>query len=248
FADKAKIAADAGFQALKWDPFGSAYMDLERREMRAAHECIRAVRSAVGDDVDLLIEGHGRFDTPSAIRAAQMIAEFDPWCFEEPMPPESIASLAEVRAASPIRIATGERYYEPARFFDLIDAGAVDILQPASCHVAGIEATKAIASMAAARFLPVAPHNPMGPVANAMNLHLAAAIENIVILETIMFDVPWRSEICRETVTFADGFMSINDAPGLGVDIDEEACLRYPYKRQSLRHYDGRLTDRKSTR
>ena len=172
-----------------------------------------------------------------------MIAEFSPLLFEEPLPPESVAALAEVRAASPVRIASGERYYEPARFFDLIVAGAVDYLQPDSCHVGGLEATKAIAAMADARLLPVAPHNPMGPVANAMNLHLAAALENFAILETMMFDVPWRGEICHETVKFADGYMAIDDTPGLGVELDEEACARHPFKRQTLRHFDGRLTD-----
>jgi len=243
FASKAGPVVDAGFSALKWDPFGSAYMELDRRGLREARACIAEVRKAVGEEVDLLIEGHGRFNVATAIRAADMMAEFDPMWFEEPLPPESVDAVAEVRAASPVRIATGERYYEPARFFDLLASGAVDYLQPDSCHVGGLEATKAIASMAEARFVPVAPHNPMGPVANAMNLHLAAAIENIVILETMMFDVPWRAEICREEVKFAGGFMTVNDAPGLGVDIDEEACARYPFKRQTLRHFDGRLTD-----
>ncbi|RVT39430.1 mandelate racemase/muconate lactonizing enzyme family protein [Sphingobium algorifonticola] len=243
FAEKAGPVVDAGFGALKWDPFGSAYMELDRAELRAAERCIAAVRKAVGDDVDLLIEGHGRFNVATAIRAAGMMAQFQPMWFEEPLPPESVSAVADVRAHSPVPIATGERYYEPARFLDLIAADAVDYLQPDSCHVGGLEATKAITTMAEARFIPVAPHNPMGPVANAMNLHLCAALDNVVILETMMFDVPWRNEICRETIRFADGFMTIDDTPGLGVDIDEEACLRHPFKRQSLRHFDGRLTD-----
>lgn len=243
FAEKAKSVADAGFSALKWDPFGSAYMNIGKAALAEARTCIDGVQKAVGPDVDLLIEGHGRFNVPSAITVSNMIAEFAPMWFEEPLPPESVQALAEVRAASPVPIATGERYYEPARFFDLIEAGAVDYLQPDSCHVGGLEATKAVASMADARFLPVAPHNPMGPVANAMNLHLAAALENFVILETMMYDVPWRADICRETVKFSDGYMMIDDTPGLGVELNEEACAQHPFKRQTLRHFDGRLTD-----
>lgn len=243
FAEKARPVLDAGFEALKWDPFGSAYMELSRREMRTALDCIEQVRSVVGDETDLLIEGHGRFNVPTAIRVAQAIAPFEPWLFEEPLPPESIQALAMVRAASPVRIASGERYYEPARFLDLLRENAVDILQPDSCHVGGLEATKAITAMAEAQFIPVAPHNPMGPVANAMNLHLATALENIVVLETMMFDVPWRAEICRETARFKDGYMVCDDTPGLGVELDEEACARHPFKRQTLRHFDGRLTD-----
>jgi galactonate dehydratase len=243
FAEKAKPVADAGFTALKWDPFGSTYMHIDRSPLDQAHACIGGVRKAVGADVELLIEGHGRFNVPAAITVARMIAEFQPMWFEEPLPPESIAALAEVRAASQVRIATGERYYEPARFLELIESKAVDYLQPDSCHVGGLEATKTVAAMADARFLPVAPHNPMGPVANAMNLHLAAALENFVILETMMYDVPWRAEICRETVKFKDGFMEIDNTPGLGVELNEEACARHPFKQQTLRHYDGRLTD-----
>jgi galactonate dehydratase len=247
FAEKAKPVVDAGFPALKWDPFGSIYMQIDGKGLRSASQCIAAVRRAVGDDVDLLIEGHGRFNLPSAIQAARMMEEFEPMWFEEPLPPESVEALAEVRSASGVPIATGERYYEPSRFFDLLAAGAADYLQPDSCHVGGLEATKSIVTMAEARFVPVAPHNPMGPVANAMNLHLAAALENVVILETMMFDVPWRSEICRENVRFDGGFMMVDDSPGLGVEIDEEACARHPYKRQTLRHYDGRLTDIRPT-
>jgi galactonate dehydratase len=243
FAELAGPVVDAGFTALKWDPFGSAYMHLDRASLIEARQCVAAVRGAVGEGPDLLIEGHGRFNVPSAITASEVIAEYHPMLFEEPLPPESIEALRQVRAASPVRIATGERYYEPARFMDLLRHAATDILQPDSCHVGGLDAMKAINAMAEASFIPLAPHNPMGPVANAMNLHLAAALENIIILETMMYDVPWRAQICRENVRLEDGFMIVDDTPGLGVDIDEEACLRHPFKRQTLRHFDGRLTD-----
>lgn len=242
FAEKAKAVVDAGYSCLKWDPFGASYMELKRDEIAAACGCIEAVK-AVAPDLDIIVEGHGRFNVATAIRVAHAIADFDPLFFEEPIPPESIDALANVRRASPVRIGAGERYYEPARFFDLIAAEAVDYLQPDSCHVGGLEATKAITAMAEARFVPVAPHNPMGPVANAMNVHLAMALENVVILETMMYDVPWRREICRETITFDQGFMRVGEEPGLGVELDEAACLAHPYVRRTLRHYDGRLTD-----
>ena len=102
------------------------------------------------------------------------------------MPPESIDALAEVRASSPMPIATGERYFEPERFMELIAKRAVDILQPDVGHVGGMLEAKKIAGMAHARFLPVAPHNPTGPVMNAMTLQLAAAIPNFSILETVI--------------------------------------------------------------
>lgn len=247
FAEKSKSVLDLGFTALKWDPFGSSYMDMTPGEYSSAMRCIEAVRNAVGPDIDLLIEGHGRFNAATAIRVARKMAQFDPFWFEEPTPPESVEALANVRRHSPCAIATGERYCEPARFLELIEADGVDYLQPDVCHVGGLTEVQAIASIAAARYIAIAPHNPMGPIANAMNLHLAAALPNFTILETMMFDVPWRGEICREDVKMQNGDMLINDAPGLGIDIDEEECAKHPFKPYALRHYIGTLTDIRPT-
>ncbi len=243
FARKAEAALKLGFRALKWDPFGSAYLRMTRAERKRAVAIVRAVRDAVGPDVDLLIEGHGRLNVPTAIQAAHDLAEFDPYWFEEPTPPESIDAIADVRAHSPIRIATGERYYEPERFRELMDRNAVDFLQPDVCHVGGLIETKKIAALAHMRFLPVAPHNPMGPVGNAMTLHLAASIPNFEMLETMATDVPWRGEVAREDLVLVDGHMLIPDRPGLGIDIDEEACAKRPHRPYALRHYIGTLTE-----
>ena len=159
------------------------------------------------------------------------------------MPPESIDALADVRAASPIPIAAGERYFEPERFLELISKRAVDILQPDVGHVGGmLEAQKIAAHGAHARFLPVAPHNPIGPVMNAMTLHLAAAIPNFSIFETISVDVPWRKEMVRENAGLHSGDILAPTAPGLGVELNEAACARYPYQPQNNPFFDGKLT------
>ena len=171
------------------------------------------------------------------------MAPFRPYWFEEPIPPESVAALADVRAKSPIPIATGERFYEVQRFSELIEARAADYLQPDVSHVGGLGEAKRIAAMAHARYLPICPHNPLGPIANAMTLHLAAATQNFAWLETMVTDVPWRSHVVRESVVIEGGAMLIPEGPGLGVDIDEEACAAYPPKTYSLRHYGGTLTN-----
>lgn len=155
------------------------------------------------------------------------------------MPPESIDALADVRANSPIAIATGERYFEPERFMELIAKRAVDILQPDVGHVGGMLEAQKIAAMAHARFLPVAPHNPTGPVMNAMTLQLAATIPNFCILETIAVDVPWRREIVRESLVFSNSEIRIPDRPGLGLELDEEACARHPYVRHPIRQFEA---------
>ena len=244
FAAKARLAVAEGWRALKWDPFGTAYLRLERPAMTRAIGIVEAVRDAVGPDIELMIEGHGRFDVPTAIEIARALEPTRPYWFEEPLPPESIAALADVRARSRVPIATGERYYEVERFRELIDAKAVDYVQCDVSHVGGLGEAKRIAALAHARYLPIAPHNPLGPIANAMTLHLGAATANFAWLETMVSDVPWRGEVVREDVVVgADGLMRVPMAPGLGVDIDVAACAKRPPGTYALRHYGGTLTN-----
>ena len=205
YAAKARSAVQLGFKALKWDPFGHAYLDMDRAQRNQTIAIVEAVRDAVGPDIDLMIEVQGRPNVPTAIAMARELERFAPRWFEEPLPPESIDALAEVRARSPIPIATGERYFEPERFLELISKRAVDVLQPDVGHVGGMLEAKKIAGLAHMRYLPVAPHNPTGPVMNAMTIHLAASIPNFHILETIAVDVPWRKEIVREDLQFTAG-------------------------------------------
>jgi len=238
YAAKAAEAVKMGFRALKWDPFGAAYLEMDRPARNRTVEIVEAVRAAVGPDIDLMVEVHGRLNVPTAIAMARVLAKFEPRWLEEPVPPESIDALADVRANSPIPIATGERYFEPERFMELIVKRAADILQPDVGHVGGMLEAQKIAAMAHARFLPVAPHNPTGPVMNAMTLQLAASIPNFCILETIAVDVPWRKEIVRESLTFSNSEITIPDRPGLGLELDEEACARHPYVRHPIRMFE----------
>lgn len=243
FARKAEAAAKAGFRALKFDPFGSAYMQLEPGERRRTAEVVRSIRDAVGDDVDLLIEVHGRLDVPTAIRMAHKLAEFEPFWYEEPVPPESVQALAEVRSRIPIPVASGERVFDRFRFEEMMRAGAADVFQPDVCHVGGLLELKRICDLARTGYKPVSAHNPNGPVANAMTLQVAASTPNFTLLETMMTDVPWRGEVVHEDLQLIDGYMTLPDKPGLGVELDEEAAMRYPYRPCPFRHYTGALTD-----
>jgi galactonate dehydratase len=243
FAKKAVAAVERGFKALKWDPFGTAYLTMDRAQRNRTVAIVKAVREAVGNDVELMIEVHGRLNVPTAIAMAQELAPYRPYWFEEPLPPESIDALADVRLHSPIPIATGERYYEPARFAELIAKRAADFLQPDISHVGGLLEAKRIAAMAHTHYLPVCPHNPIGPIAHAMTLQLAASVPNFAWLEMMMTDVPWRSDIVEEELAIEDGCMLIPDRPGLGSSVNVEACRNFPYTPHPLRHYIGTLTD-----
>ncbi|MEO1103405.1 MAG: mandelate racemase/muconate lactonizing enzyme family protein [Pseudomonadota bacterium] len=230
-----------GFTAVKWDPFGQAWLQLPPREFNAALAQMRAARAEAGPNIDLLIEGHGRFDIPTAIRIGQAITEVDPLFFEEPTPPDNINALRQVRAGVPVPIAAGERYYEKHRFLELIAAEAVDWLQPDTCHAGGLTEMKKLAALSQAAFLPFAPHNPMGPVGNAMAMQLAACVPNFAILETMMVDVPWRSKVVHEDTTLKDGALSISDAPGLGITFDEAAAAEHPYAPKTPGHFVKRV-------
>ena len=243
FGAKAKEAVKRGVTAMKWDPFGKNYLNISNAELDKALRNIAAVREAVGDRVDLLIEGHGRFNMPTAIRIARELEPFKPMFFEEPVPPDNLDALKTVRDKSPVAISAGERLYTRWDYRGLFDRMAADYIQPDISHAGGIMELKKIASEAESRYIPFAPHNPSGPVANAATLQLAATCPNFEILEIMYSDVAWRGEISNESLQYKDGYIAIPDKPGLGIEIDEEACLKHPYQAHTLRHYTGALTD-----
>ena len=243
FAEKAKIAVKRGVTAMKWDPFGKSYLEITGKDLDKALRCVDEVRRAVGNDVDLLIEGHGRFNIPTAINIAKELAPFKPMFFEEPVPPDNLDALKAVRDKSPVAISAGERLYTMRDYKKMFDLMAADYIQPDVSHAGGIMELINIAAEAECRYIPFAPHNPSGPVACAATLQLAALCPNFSILEIMYSDVAYRGEITNENLKYADGFIEIPNGAGLGIEINEEACLKYPYKPHTLRHYTGALTD-----
>lgn len=243
FGEKAKEAVKRGVTAFKWDPFGKSYLEISNRDLDRAMRCVAAVRDAVGNDADILIEGHGRFNIPTGIKIARELEQFRPMFFEEPVPPDNLDALKAVKDKSPVAISAGERLYTRWDYKRMFDLMAADYIQPDISHAGGIMELKKIAAEAECRYIPFAPHNPSGPVANAATLQLAATCPNFCILEIMYSDVEWRKDITNESLEYADGYMKIPDRPGLGIEIDEEACLSHPYKPHTLRHYTGALTD-----
>ena len=243
FAQKAKIAAERGITALKWDPFGKNYMNISGAELDKALRNVAAVREAVGAGVDLLIEGHGRFNIPTATKIAKELEQFKPMFFEEPVPPDNLDALRSVKDKSPVAISAGERLYTRWDYRLIFDKMAADYIQPDISHAGGVMELKKIAAEAESRYIPFAPHNPSGPVANAATLQLAATCPNFEILEIMYSDVEWREDVTDEKLEYSDGYMTIPDAAGLGIEINEEECLKRPYLPHTLRHYTGALTD-----
>lgn len=241
YAENARNAVAMGYRALKWDPFDVADLEMDRKQRRQTIEIVGAVRDAVGPDIDLMLDVHGRLNVPTAIAMCRELARFDLRWIEEPTPPESIDALADVRAKSPVPIAAGERWFEPGWFAEALQKKAVDVLQPDVSHAGGMGETKRISHMAHMEYIPIAPHNPVGPVMNAMTLHMSVAIPNFSIFETVSVDVPWRKELVRETLQFENGAILAPTAPGLGVELIEEACALYPYAPFGVPLFDGSM-------
>lgn len=243
FAEKAKEVVNKGFKGLKWDPFGDAWLEISKAQMRQAMDCVQAVKETVGDDLHILIEGHGRFNIPTAVKIARALEKFDIYWFEEPIPPDNKEGLAEVKRRTNVPIAAGERLYSRYEFRDFLGKSCADFVQPDVSHAGGIMELRKIAAMAETHHIPFCPHNPSGPVANAATLQLAACTPNFAFLETMMADVPWRKDISTEDIKLENGEMFISNKPGLGLDIIEDEIAKHPYIAKDLRHYNGTLTD-----
>lgn len=243
FAEKAKNAVKRGVTAMKWDPFGKNYMNISNKDLNTALECIGAVRDVVGDEIDLLIEGHGRFNIPTSIKIAKELEQFKPMFFEEPVPPDNLDALKAVRDKSPVAVSAGERLYTRWDYKELFEKGCADYIQPDISHAGGIMELKKLAAEAEHRYLGFAPHNPSGPVANAATLNIAACCPNFSILEIMYSDVDYRKDLTDEQLEYKDGYITLPNKPGLGIEINEEECLKHPYQVHTLRHYTGALTD-----
>jgi galactonate dehydratase len=231
FAGKAQIVASRGYTALKFDPFGSTWRTLPRREFDLSLEIIRAVREAVGDSVDLLIEGHSRFNTATAIEFATAMAPLRPMWFEEPVPHTNIDAMIEVARRSPVPIATGESFSTKQQFAELLKHECVNILQPEPLNLGGLFATRKIADMADAHYGMVAPHSAQGPVCSAACVQVNASLPNFLIHEIFdEFNEPWEAELVTNPVKVVNGYIEISDRPGLGIDLNIEEIAKHPYQ------------------
>jgi galactonate dehydratase len=221
-----------GYTALKIDPFGAGSYEMNEEEKVRSVDIIAAVRKAVGPEPEIFIEMHGRFATHTAIDMCHRLAPFRPGWFEEPVPPENLNALLEVRRAVAhlgIPVAAGERLFTRFPYLDLFRDRAVDIIQPDVCHAGGIAETRKIAAMAEAHYIPVAPHNACSPVGTMASLHVAVCTPNFKIQETFDdFVEPWVREAVSGRPEVKNGHFSLPEAPGLGVDLNEAVFAKHP--------------------
>ncbi|CAA9280422.1 MAG: Gluconate dehydratase [uncultured Chloroflexi bacterium] len=220
-----------GYTALKIGPQPPGSEKLPwNAVVRGAAARMKGLREAVGPDIDIGLDPHAKiFEPYKALQMAHAVAEWQPFFFEEAIRPENIDAMASLKRQSPIPIATGECLYTKFEFRELLAREAADIIQPDVCLMGGLMEMKKIAAMAEAHYVVVAPHNPMGPVATAVNVHFAASTPNFVVLEYNPDDSGPRREIVKEPLVVKDGYIDLPTKPGLGIELNEEAFAKYPY-------------------
>ena len=231
-AERASEVIEAGFTALKFDPIPGRWRTYVSKDVEdAAVENVRAVREAVGPDVDILVEMHRRLAPMHAVRIAHEIERYRPFWYEEPILAENIPALASVRQKINIPVVTGEELYTKFEFREVFERQAADILNPDVCNVGGILELKEIAAMAEPYFVVISPHNfNSTTVGLAATIQVSAAIPNFLITEYFVNLEELGRDIAKTPFEVQDGYIQIPDTPGLGIDLDEERLAAYPYK------------------
>ena len=243
-AERAQQVVEMGFTAMKFDPIPGPWRTFVSKEVEnAAIENVRAVREAVGWDVDILVEMHRRLAPMHARRIGREIEQYRPFWYEEPVLAENIDALAAVKRDVNIPIVTGEELYTKFEFREVFEKQAADILNPDVCNVGGILELKEIAAMAEPYYVAVSPHNfNSTTVGLAATIQVSAAIPNFLITEYFVNLEDFGNDIAKEPFRVENGYIKVPDTPGIGIDLDEDRLSAYPYRpfdpRSPLQYYE----------
>ncbi|HWE61023.1 MAG TPA: galactonate dehydratase, partial [Chloroflexota bacterium] len=218
FAAAARQVVALGYRALKFDPFGRASFAPSESEIERSVAIVAAVREAVGPQVGIALDAHGRFGLLGASRLVQRLAPYHLLFLEEPLHPHDAPALGELARGSAIPMALGERLYSRWDCRPVLEARQIALLQPDVIHVGGIAELRKIGAMAEAYSIGIAAHNAAGPISTAATLQVVACMPNVQIQE--MFapgDAPWKDELARPPIRVVQGRVQIPNGPGLGI-------------------------------
>ncbi len=248
FGDLASAAVADGFTAFKSMAVPPTMPIEGLRPIRLAEAAVAAMRDAVGDEIDIMVDCHARPTPAMGLKFGKALEPYGLYFFEEPCWPESIEGLAMINAALSTPVATGERITSLAGFRDLFAARACEICQLDITHCGGLTAARRIAALADAYNIALAPHNPQGPVSTAASLEFGFSQPAYLICETVHADVPWRSDVVREgyTVEPVGRIVRPNTQPGLGIEIDEAEIAKHPFEQEIIQRVfypDGAVGD-----
>ena len=248
FGDLARQAVADGFTAFKSMAVPEQVMIEGVQPIKNAVACVAAMREAVGDSIDIMVDCHARPSPRMGLQFAKALEPYNLYFFEEPCWPEHLDGMAEIQRAVKTPIATGERMTSIHAFKELFALRAASIVQPDITHCGGLSEARRIATMAHAHGIGIAPHNPQGPVSTAASIEFGLATPNYLICEAVHQDVPWRDEIVSWGFRVEKQGRKVypGTRPGLGVEINEAAIAKHPFAQELPRRSfapDGAVVD-----
>jgi galactonate dehydratase len=236
FGDLARRAVEDGFTAFKSMAVPETVPLEGLQPIRYAEACVRAMRDAAGEGIDIMVDCHARPSPRMGMLFAKALEPYDLFWFEEPCWPETVQDIALIQRAVKTPIATGERLVGLHAFRDLLEARAASVIQPDITHCGGLTEARRIAALADAYRVSMAPHNPQGPVSTAASIEFGFATPSYIICETVHGDVPWRADVVKEgfTVERKGRIVRPNSRPGLGIEIDEAEVRKHPFEQEKV--------------
>lgn len=229
FAKAARETVTAGYTALKFDPFAHEMQGrntgyLSGQISPAGEEQgigkLAAVRESIGDRIDLLVDAHGHYNVPTAIRIGNRLSEYSVAWYEEPVPPESLKALRQVRENVGVPISVGERLFTRFDLLPVLQGRLTDYIMPDVAWTGGISELRKISTMAEAYYIPVSPHDAMGPVQLAASAHVMAGVPNFYRLECSVGSLDTYNSVMREPLCITGGVYRLDGRPGVGVELD----------------------------
>ena len=235
-AESAYNLVSRGYTAVKFDPAGPYTMrgghQPSLNDIELCVSFMKEIRNAIGNKADLLLGTHGQFTTAGAIRLGRAVEAFKPLWYEEPIPPDNLLEFQNLVRSVKIPIAAGERLTTKYEFATLLRSGGIAILQPALGRAGGIWEMKKTSAIAEVFNAQMAPHLYAGPIEWAANIQLAVSIPNILVLETI--ETKFHDELIKGTIKVDEGFVKAPEAPGLGIEVDEDLARQNPFEGDGL--------------
>ena len=232
----AKEIKAAGFKAFKMDPMlphlhvgNASYLDgeLDAEVEAKALDTLAAAREAVGPHFEILIDAHGLYNVPAAVRLANKMAEYNIHWFEEPVPPESWKALKQVKEQVATPICVGERLHTRWEFVPIFEGGLADFVMPDVTWTGGISELKKIATMAEAYYIPISPHDASGPVNVLAGAQVMMTVPNFYKLECHRYDFSGYNILVDQPLDVREGCLHLTDRPGLGIELNRETLEKY---------------------
>jgi galactonate dehydratase len=248
FAELAQAAVEEGFTAFKSMAVPETMPIEGLLPIRYAEACVKAMREAVGDEIDIMVDCHARPGPRMGLQFAKALEPYGLYFLEEPCWPESMEDIALIQRSVKTPIATGERLIGIHAFRELFEKRAASVIQPDITHCGGLSEVHRIAAMAEAYRVAVAPHNPQGPISTAASIEFGFSAPSYIICENVHNDVPWREDVVTEGYILEKKGRTVrpNTHAGLGVEVNEAEARKHPFQQEILQrtfYKDGSVGD-----